>query len=412
MKKIIQRLGPARIHGLQIASTCGLFWFAWSFSCYQSVYLQQNGFTASKMGILNAISALVSIISVAFWGMISDRIGSIKKVLFIVLLFGTGLYACIPFIPTGFAYSTSLFLIFLPIINFFRGSMGTFNENMVVRSCNESHLNYGMIRAGGSFLFTIGSLIISAMLSSFLEVKYTFFIQFALFIPLIVLVTKLKDPVAKRPAKDSKDDDAPKQKINPMELFKNKRYVVFLIFTFIFYIGAHSEGAFIPFYMAEIGVDSEKYGILLAYRALLEIPFLLLMTRLSRKFKVQNLLMLGVVLMGVEALLFCVFANSLFTMILSTTFFGLGNGLFIGTSLNYVFELAPNNLKATAQSFFAATASISGILGNLLGGMVFDSIGAKLFYLVVFFFYIASVLVFFFSSRGKKKNSQEIPQKA
>ena len=88
--------------------------------------------------------------------------------------------------------------------------------------------------------------------------------------------------------------------------------------------------------------------------------------------------------------------------LLFCTFFGLGNGLFLGSTLNYVYELAPSHLRASAQAFFTSTASVAGILGNLLGGMVFDAVGAKPFYLIVTGLYMLSAGVFVLSFRHKQ----------
>lgn len=396
---IIKRLGPVRIQALKISGMGGIFWFAWAFSCYQTVYLQGKGFSASELGLLNAIASAVAIASVAFWGMISDKIGSLKRVLFIVLLGGAGLYGLIPLIPAGYWFSSFLFLTLLPAINFFRGSMAPLMENMQVRNCNEMRLNYGTIRGFGSLCFTVGSILVVALLS-FLDVSATFWIAFLLMTPAIVLSFFIREPksAARKAAKN-----APKEQMNLSVLFKNKQYVSFLVFALIFYIAASCEGSFISYFMKSIDVPTTDIGIILAFRALLEIPFLVLMNRLRRRFKLEHLLMAGVLLISIEGLLFSLFASSLATMLVCTAFFGLGNGLFIGTSLNYVYQLAPANLKATAQSFFTAVASVAGIIGNLLGGLVFDAAGAKPFYFIVFLLYLLSVLVFLLSSFLWKK---------
>ncbi len=396
-----RRLGSIRIDGLIIAVFCGAFWFAWAFGCYQGVYLQKNGFSPSDMGVLNAICAAVGIASVAFWGMMSDRIGSIKKIVFILIIAGATLYALVPLIPVNLPYSSILFLVYLPLVNFFRGSMVPMKDNLEVRSCNAMGLNFGKIRSFGSFMFTIGSLIISALLSTFLDVKHTFWIALVLMLPAILLTLKMNDPVHVRKTGETK---AKREKLDIRPLLKNGKYISFLLFALVFYIAANTEINFIPYYMADIGVDSGNYGFFLAYRGALEIPLLLLMSRLRKRIKLEYLLLLGVLLMSVEVLLFASFARSLPTMLLSTTFFGLGNGVFIGSSLNYLYELAPNNLKATAQSFFTAVASGAGIIGNLVGGMVFSAMNATDFYFVVFGLYLLSVCVFVVSSRfGKKK---------
>ena len=88
--------GPGVAEALNLAGLNGIYWFAMSFSCYQAVYLQNEGFSASQLGLLNALASAVAIASVSFWGMISDKIGSVKRILVMILTLGVGLYALIP----------------------------------------------------------------------------------------------------------------------------------------------------------------------------------------------------------------------------------------------------------------------------------------------------------------------------
>ena len=402
MNRIFSRLGPAARHSIILLGVTGLFWFAWAFGCYQSVYLQSVGFSASNLGVLNAISSAVTIASVSFWGMVSDKFGSIRKVLILVLGVGSTLYALVPLIPTGLPYSPLLFTCFIPALNFFRGSVATFDENLLVRNCNELRLNFGVLRGLGSLLFTVGSIWIAAVLPK-VGVPNTFWISGLLMIPAIICVILAREPNS-RPRR-GKAGKSEKGGMNLGELFKNKAYVSFLFFALIFYIAASCEGNFIPYFMGEIHVSTEQYGIILALRAFMEIPFLLFMVRLRQRFPLRVLVLGAPVLMALECLGFGTFAGSLPGMLLCCTFFGLGNGLFIGSSLNYVYELAPDHLKASAQAFFASVSSVAGILGNLLGGVVFDAIGAKPFYIAVGCAYLVSSLIFLLSFRHKKEKS-------
>ena len=88
MMKLFSRLGEGGRQALILLGVNGIFWFAWAFGCYQTVYLQGVGFTASNLGLLNAISSAVGIASVTFWGMVSDKTGSLRRVLIIVLAGG------------------------------------------------------------------------------------------------------------------------------------------------------------------------------------------------------------------------------------------------------------------------------------------------------------------------------------
>ena len=85
MKKLFSRLNTNDRQAIVLVGVNGFFWFAWAFGCYQTVYLQSVGFSASTLGVLNAISSAVGIASVTFWGMVSDRTGSLRRVLTMVL---------------------------------------------------------------------------------------------------------------------------------------------------------------------------------------------------------------------------------------------------------------------------------------------------------------------------------------
>lgn len=392
------RLPNGGRQALILTGANSLFWLAWSFSSYQTVYLQEVGFSASQLGLLNALTSGVSIASLAFWGMVSDRIRSLRKVLITVLVGGAVLFALIPAIPTGLPSSPLLLLTLIPVVYFFRGSMSPYAENLLVRNANELRLNYGLLRSVGSFLFTAGGLAITALLP-LVGVPSTFWLSGVMMIPVVILTLLAREPNA-QPAQS-----VPKEKLDLSQLFRNKSYVAFLVFGFLFYIAANCEASFFPYFIQGVGVPTDRYVVVLSYRAFLEIPFLLLMVKLRRRFSLGRLVVAAAVLMAVECVFLGLFANSLMSILLCATFFGLGNGLFIGSSLNYLYELAPSHLKGSAQAFFSAVSSVAGILGNLLGGLVFDAMGAKPFYLFVATLYFLSVGVFLLTQRQPRKKA-------
>ena len=160
--------------------------------------------------------------------------------------------------------------------------------------------------------------------------------------------------------------------------------------------------------MADIQIDTVNLGLILSVRAMMEIPFLFFIGRLRRHIKMKYLIMLSAILMATECLCFCFLVNSLPTMLVFAAFYGLGNGAFLGTSTNYIYELAPVELRATAHSLFISVAQISGILGNLLGGVLFDTIGGKAFYGVTACVFLVSVAIFaasFLFHRNKKETA-------
>lgn len=382
------------------AALSGTFWGAWAFGNFFTIYLQKVGFTASDLGTLNAISSVVGIFSVSFWGTMCDRVRSVKKVETFMLIVGNLLYALVPVVGKWLIMPASMF-IFVPILNFFRAHTSTFNENLIVRNAAELRLNYGRVRAIGSLVFTIMSLAATFILK-YVDVANSFWMTaVASIVPLILTITSY-DPQGSQEegAKESGEEKkgTKKGKLDIRPLLKCKPYLFFLGFAVLFYIASSCEYAFIPYFMKDIGVGTAYYGVLNAYRGFLEIPFLIMMSKMREKISLKNMTILGTVLMAVECLGQCFFARSLGTMILFATFFGLGNGLFIGGTFNYVYEVAPEGLKASAHGFFMAVSQVAAIIGNLCGGFIYDRIGGRSYYFMTAMIYLGAALILLISS--------------
>ena len=128
MPSILSRLDYGARQALICTGVNSIFWFSWSFGSYQTIYLQEVGFTASQLGLLNALTSILSIASVSFWGMVSDRIGSLRKVLITVLAGGVG---CSPHPPHPRGASLFHGPVLLP------GAPGLFLPGLHVHLCGE-----------------------------------------------------------------------------------------------------------------------------------------------------------------------------------------------------------------------------------------------------------------------------------
>ena len=368
-----QAKGMLNLMGIQ-----GSFWFAWAFANYGTVYLQNCGMTSSDIGVLNSVCSVVGIFASAIWGMISDKINSIKKTFIIVLTLSAISFVILPLLPADAQYATVMFITYFAVATFVRNPVGTLLDNLTVRNCAVQGLNYGPIRAFGSFTFTISSTLCT-MLLAYMSVKWTFYIVAILAIIPIIFVCFANDPKFVKPAKDKNTKNNGDMKA----LFKNYYYVTFLIFTVVLYIPLSTEGAFVPFLMEEKGIPNTNYGVFLAVRALMEIPFLFFIAKIRAKVKLKYIVIAAVTLMGIECLLQGFFTDSFVELLLFACCFGLGNGLWIGSVAMYMYKLAPDSLKASAQSFYAAVASAAAIIGHLVGGFAYELLGGSTFYIVI-----------------------------
>jgi len=366
-----QTKGMLNLLGIQ-----GLFWFGWSFAGFQTVYLQNNGMTSSDIGILNSVSSIVGIFAAALWGIIADRINSVKITFIVSLVLSAISVAVMPLLPAHAQYAATMFIIYCAAANLVRNPLGTLLDNLTIRNCTAQHLNYGPIRAFGSFTYTIANTLCTLMLRR-MDVKWTFWLTFLFMIPPIIFVCYAHDPkviVAPRQKGDKSDLKA---------LFGNYYYITFLVFMALLYIPLSTEGAFITYLMAEKGIPNTNIGLFNAVRAFLEIPFLFFIVKIRRRFKLKYIVMAACALMGVECLFLGLFADTFSKIILFACIYGLGSGLFIGSVSMYVYKLAPDSLKASAQSFYASVVSAAAIIGHLVGGFAYDLLGGSVFYVVI-----------------------------
>lgn len=377
------------------------FWFATAISAYLTVWLQEEGFSSSQLGVINAVASGVGILVITLTGVISDRIGSLVKTLILCLIIGFGAYSLIPFLPCH-AMAFTVFVLVLSAMSLFRNPMTSLAENLLVRNCNELSLNYGRIRSSASLAYCLGGLAATGVIA-WIGTGGTFWLGGLLGIPAIVFAFFIRDP-------DGIQDHAEANfRRDTAALVQSRPYLILIFSVFVYQMGHVCRLNFLPYYMQGIGVDPGKYGVLLAYSAILEIPSLMVLSLARKRFDYRQLLIIAVALQLAEVALMGTVCSSLPVLLLITTLYGLGNGLYLAAVLNYVYVLAPTSLRASAQAFYQAFASIACIIGNLIGGVAFERMGAKPFYLSLGILYILSAALLVCNKSQKRPLTAETP---
>lgn len=348
------------------------YWFASAVGGYLVVYLQSRGMNGTQQGIMNASMSVIGIIGAAFLGALCDKIHSERKVMLLCLSVGILTWLFVPTMSGIAVFGIPLVMLVVPICSFFRSPTMSIKDSWVVSGVNRRNLNYGAIRLWGSVGYAVVSILLSFILPH-IGVKCTFYLYAAASIPLIVLICKGKDD-------RSETAGQKKRKISFNGLYTNYYYMVCLVFGFMFYLAFSTTNSFVPYLISAVGDDSSRVGVIYGYRAAIEIPTLLCLSRLKKKLPLQTIIPISALFFAADCILNR-FATGLFVMVLNSTFTGIGNGLFIGTVTNYVYQLAPEELQSTAQTVFASTSSLAGIVGFIIGGRLLDVLGARSFFL-------------------------------
>jgi PPP family 3-phenylpropionic acid transporter len=346
---------------------------------YFTVLLQKNGYSAAQVGAINALNSFITIIATPFWGMTADKFRSIRNVILVTLCAGIPLWTLIPASLTISLGPLSLMFIVVPLSCFFRNAHPSLVDAYIVRRCDRDGLTYGYVRLWGSIGYTLASLGFSVILPH-VGVEFSYYGYGLLTLPFMILMWKFKDPDISASGGERKVLSF--RQMGFGRLFKNYYFITFMIFALFIYLPTTTSNAFMPYLMASVGGESAKFGLITGLKALLEVPALFFMRTLRRRFPLPVMLAGAAAFYSVEALLYSG-ASRMTHIVLIQIFQGLGGGLLIGSSANYLYSLSPPELTSTAQTMNGAISATAAILGNLVGGFLIVLLGIRRFYLII-----------------------------
>ena len=354
---------------------------------YLTVFLQRENFRPDQVGFINAAISIVAIVTTPLWGMLADRIRSIRKILIVCLSVSVVFWILTPSVSRISFGPLPLVYVVLISGALFKNPGYSLFDAFTVQRADLDGLAYGHVRLWGSFSFAVLCFLLSIILP-YTGVGFSFYLYGAVLIPLLVILWKMKGADTGRHAGSGN--------LSGMgfgRLFGDYYFITFLLFAVIAYIPVNTLMVFLPYLIDAVGEDTAKFGLLNAARGLAEIPMLLLMRRLRRKMPLPAII-------GGAASIFCVNAfllakvTGIYQILLLQAFHGIGGGLMIGSAAYYVYSLAPEGLNSTANSVNGAVAAVSSITGSMLGGFLILNMGvfsyyrimsAMLFFAILFF---------------------------
>src|SRR6478609_4772959 len=130
------------------------------------------------------------------------------------------------------------------------------------------------------------------------------------------------------------------------------------------------------------------YAVLSGMMILIQGPVL---RKALKIFSEEKLVIIGSVILGINFILFV--ANSTALAYIAAIFFALGNGLMWPSFMSVLSRVAGNENQGVIQGVASSFGSIASIIGLILGGVLYSTIGASTFLIgaaVIFFVFIMS----------------------
>lgn len=163
-------------------------------------------------------------------------------------------------------------------------------------------------------------------------------------------------------------------------LLKNYRYIAFLLFSVIIYIPHKASTSFLPNLLESVGGTKGDVAMAAAFTAFAEVPMFLLNKKLLKKFKPIQLILASSILFLLRQIGYLIVTAPV-QVLLIQILNGLSFAMFLNGAVYYIDSLAPNELKATAQTLATSLyVGISGIIASYGGGWIIDHLGLSALY--------------------------------
>ncbi|WP_078544977.1 MFS transporter [Litchfieldia alkalitelluris] len=355
-----------------------------------SVYLKGDiGLTGTQIGMIMSITPVVMIIAQPMWGMLTDYTQKPR----IILSFTLIISAIIGIIYSSVSSYLALILV-AAILSFFQSSIIPIADSLTISYVQKVKGNYGALRLWGAVGFAI-AVLFAGRLSEMFTMSVIFYCYSVMLFITALLTWKM-------PGERSSVQVDLKKGINT--LMKMPKFVLFLLATFMIFGPISANNVYFGLLITDIGGTLTGVGIAFLLGAGSEAPFMKVAGNWIERLGMLKVLGLAGLVSGLRWVLYF-FDPSLTLIYITTIAQGISVGLFIPAALQYVRDISPKSVNATAVSLYAAIGNgLGSWFCTYVGGIIFDLSGILTVYL--FFSLITGiglVILFVINFIDKKK---------
>lgn len=242
-------------------------------------------------------------------------------------------------------------------------------------------MNFGRARAVGSLCYSASMLVLGTLV----ERTSADAVPYSLILTIVICgaAAILFFGSGRKYASDDAKADTKAEKSSGLVEFisRNKRFTVFLLGVAVVYFTHSLICNFFIEYVRNVGGGKSDMGNILAFMSIVEVPVMLLFSRLLKRFSCSFLLKLSVVMFTVKELAIY-FASSITALYAAEALQSLSFALLLPAAVQYINDIIPEKDVVKGQSFFTAAITLGSIFAGYFGGMLLDSYGVSFTLLV------------------------------
>lgn len=334
-----------------------------SFACFfpfLTFYMQSRGLSFTQIGLLFAVYSITGVVTQPIWGYLTDKYLNKRKTI-MILIVGSAI------LITSFIFANSFIAILLCIVIFltFQSPIIPVSDAFTYEIMEKKReIQYGRIRLMGSAGYAFMSLI-SGQVVARVGIEVAFIMYSALIMVGLIFIYRIDFQGKKAKVKINVSDIS--------KLFKNRRFLLFMIAVYTINIAIGSNNSYISLLIMKTGGTVAHIGVYGFMVAISELPSMFSGHKLMKRFGELNLFAIGVFFFVLRYLLDSLSMSYQMVLVVQVLQ-GVSFALFFMAALQYLNGIVPKDMKTTAMTIFAAVCGLGNFTGNIGGGILLEHI--------------------------------------
>ena len=365
-----------------------------------AVYLLDKGFTNTEVGILLAVSNILSAIIQPVVAGIIDKPGPLTNRRFILisviiiaagslLLMVSGDKKLLVFIIYTIIYMVQF--TYMPVMT----ALCFEYQNA---GCN---IYYGLARGLGSASFAVTSAFVGRAVEK-RGVGILLIINVVSMLVSAIVIFTFKKPEGEIKSSEKISGNEKTSKNGLLDFIRSyPAFMLFLVGTIAFYFAHNMINDFMIQIIRSLGGGEKELGYSNFLQAILELPVMALIGFVLKKISADKLLVFSGVAFFIKILIL-VFASNMAGMYLSQSFQLFAYAVFIPAAAVYVSENMSETDQVKGQAFVTSAITIGGVFSNLISGAILDNLGIKQMLITGTVVAAAGVIIAFVAFSPKK----------
>ncbi|MBQ6401282.1 MAG: MFS transporter [Firmicutes bacterium] len=366
-------------------SIFGTYWMIYGIvSSFASVFLLAKGYANVQIGMTLAAANILAVVLQPLTADLADRsakvgvIGIASAMTVMMMVFTLGLFV----FPGG---GLALCVIFVLLIAWHTVLQPMYNSLTFKLEESGVPVNFGIARSVGSLAYSLLVAVLGTLVEhmGIMVLPATAEITCAMMLISLAMTWKTFQKARQMNAAGektqlNKNEGEEEHETITMRQFVARNRLFFLLNIGV--VGLFFSNSILNNYMVQIVTDvggtSEDMGRILGLMAFLEIPTMVVFSRLKKRFSCQSLLKVASVGFTLKILL-CWLADSVAMLFAAQAFQLVSFALFLPGMVYFTGEIMSKGEAVRGQALFTTMITVTTIFSSLLGGWVLDVSGAK-----------------------------------